>query len=248
MKSFNLFKNNTSWLSYIKTTMYFLILIFLFALIIFFVDSFYTVEMTKAVGIDNQSQKGTIIFNFDVITFPISLTLVLFETFGIVYCLFNLVSWWKSYSKSKGERKTFNFKFCISQTVLFALILIDCCLRLVFVFMNFGKYLGLNDNPNNKAISSVYFGENPLGGFSETDISQSNFGFNTILLILFSIISIAICFIFEKKQVQLFKSELKENTKADVQKHYRELELKKRKREIEKMKKKVAKSNKIKVF
>lgn len=228
--------------------MFVTVVIFLMSLVIFFVDAFYTVDIGKAMAVNDQSQKATAIFQYDSISFPVCFALVLLETIGIIYCLFNLVSWWKSYSKSKGDRKSFNLKFCITQTIMLILILIDCIFRLVFVFSNFNKYLSLNDNQNNKAISSIYFGESPFGGFIETNISQPNFGFNSLLLIIFTIIVFTVCIVFERRQVQLFKSELKENTRADVQMHYRQLELKKRQKEVKRMKKKFAKSNKIKGF
>lgn len=248
MKSFNLFKNNTSWLSYLKSTMFVMCVLFIFSLIIFFIDAFYTADISKAIAVNNSEQIGTTIWQFDSITYVVCLALVVLETVGIVYCLFNLASWWKSYSKSKDKRKEFNLKFCIAQTVMLILILLDCLFRLVFVFSNFNKWQSNNDSTNNVAISSINFAENPFGGFANTDISQANFGFNSILLIVFTIITFTVCLVFDRKQLQLFKSELRENTKADVQMHYRQLELNKRKKEVNRLNKKFAKSNKIKVF
>lgn len=246
MKNFNLFKNNTSWLTSLKMTSVFLGLVSFFSLIIFAVDVAYSVQILKADG--NRTMIADAIFNFDVITYPLSFVLVFFETVAIIYCLFNLYSWWVSYSKSSGNRKKFNYQFCLIQSSLFALILIDCVLRLVFVFANIGNYLTLNDDPNSKAISSIYFGSNPLGAFVETDFSNANFGFNTLIIILLSVPAIVVCYLTELKQVRLFKSELKENTRKDVQAHYRELEMKKRRKQIVKMKNKSKKSKKIKVF
>lgn len=234
MKKFVLFKNNTSWLPSLLVTSLCTAIMFVLGLVVLILDIVYTNEINsdKANNINQENPK----FIFDVIVYPISFVIAIIEVIMAIYLCFNMPIWWRSLRKSTGERKKFNTYFCYPATIFVILILIDGLIRFFYVVGYFSEYL--NNVNGTDALSVINITKDGiLGNFKPTPIKKfGNFGFNTLLLMIFS--GGFFCFVtpFYFIQKIKFKSEREENSKREVQDYYRKLEKEKIRKELNKNK------------
>lgn len=245
MKSFNLFKNNTSWLFSLIWVGVLSCVLFLFSLIILALDIDYSLKSSSGdlgMGTDNLS------FRYDVITYPILFVLAIFEVVIAIYFAFNIPSWWSAMQKSMGKRLVFNKIYVFSSLVLIIILILDSLFRFVYVVSYFNTYLSLNDG-SQSALSTIDLNKYSIFGTfaSSSFLKIGNFGFNPIILFLCTMILASVSLTWYFLQKKWFKSESKENAKAEVQQYYRSLEKNKLKKDIGKYKQKDLK-RKIKTF
>lgn len=241
-KKFVLFKNNTSWLSSLLVSSVFSVVMFILALAILILNTLYSNNPDKIYD-GGASAK----FKFEVIVFPMQFVLSIAEIVIAIYLCFNIPLWWMALKNSMGERKKFNSLFVYVSTPLTILIMLDALFRFFYVIVYFSAYLSSNDATND--ISIIDFNKfGILGSFSTySDRQYGNFGFNTLLLLIFSLLMLVLSLSYHLLQRKKYKSEQAENSKADVQNYYRNLEKEKIRKEMKKHKQKDL-SKKIKTF
>lgn len=235
MKKFNLFKNNSAWLFSLTLVAITAFLVFFLSFILLILNVNYTLQVNSGnsgTGVDN------IVFKNEVIVFPISVVLAVFEIIIAIYYCFNLPSWYMALSKSNGERKKLNSIYFYSISVLTVILLIDALIRFFYVIAYFNLYLSVNDE--GFSISLINISKDSIfGSFNATqNLAYGNFGFNTIIALIISlVITILSCVVYliQKKK---YKSEQHENSKKDVQDFYRALEKDKIKKDLSKQKQK----------
>ncbi len=178
----------------------------------------------------NNSIQNT--FKYDVIAYPMTLVLTIFELVSCIYFIWNYFLWCQSLSKSAGKRRKFNFVVVIFGLVIIVLITIDTLLKLIGTFSCLPSYI-----QNWTGTPSLVVG---------TSRWVTYFMKPYILLgaSLIGGVFFLSAFILQK---QWFKSEIDENSLQSVQNHYRNLEMNKKRSLIKKQKQKDL-SKKIKVF
>lgn len=220
MKSYSTYKNDTSWLHGMLYFALLLMVMFLTSTIIFVYQLLYYANGNK-----NH-------FQYDVVVYPATLVLTVFEVFVIVYFVWNYVLWLKSYLKSFKTRRIFNLIALIFGGIVIIAILFDSILKLISVFSNLPLFI----TKFNDASESLIVGNNWKAFLAKPFIlfSFSLFGF--IFFLIMHII-----------QVKKYKTEDAENSLENVQDHYRKLNMEKKKKIIKKQKHKDL-SKKIRVF
>lgn len=220
MKRYSIYKNDTSWL---HGLLYFALLL----LVMFLVSSIVLVYQLLYYANNNQNH-----FKYDVVVYPTTLVLTIFEVFVVVYFVWNYVLWLKSYIKSFNTRKIFNLISLIIGGIIIFGVLIDCIFKLISIFSNLPLFI----TKFNDSSESLIVGNNLKAFFAKPFIL---FGFSLFGFIFFLIMHII--------QVKKYKTEEKENSLEHVQNHYRKLNMEKKKKIIKKQKHKDL-SKKIRVF
>lgn len=234
MKKFVLFKNNTSWLPSLLVASLCTGTMFVLSLIVLIVDIAYTQAINKY-GSTADITENNINFNYDVIVYPISFVLSIMEIIMAIYLCFNIPIWWKSLSKSIGERKTFNTVFFYPATLMTVLILIDGLIRFFYVVAYASQYFKVA-GVDTLAVINISK-EGILGNFDKTKYKEfGNFGFNSLILLIISLAFFCYSTAFYFLQKIKFKSEKHENSKKEVQDYYRNLEKEKIRKELNKNK------------
>lgn len=239
MKNNSLFKNNSSWLTSLLVISVFSLLLFILSSLVLGFDIAYTNE-SKNNG--NNIGTSNVAFKYDVIIFPVVSILALFELVISVYCMFNIPMWLKSRSSSIDSRKKFNTVFLMIIMPLLIVLSIDAVIRLFYVSIYFADYLKVNDS-SKEALAAINFNDYGIfGTFNKTGdkgiYKYGNFGFNTIILLVTSLILSIHSIVYWFLQKKLFKSEQHENSRDDVRSHYRNLEKEKLRKELTKTKQK----------
>ncbi|MCF0217432.1 MAG: hypothetical protein HUJ42_00095 [Malacoplasma sp.] len=237
-------QHNTNWLSSLGITSIVCFSLAFLGFVVFIIDLIYA-----------SSNPNDPLF-FQLLVFYYSVILTIIELVGCVYFFFNLVSWISSYKKSIGDRKAFNFKFVTIMGVLIILVSIDAIIRIVYAFfglMTVGSYYGQTNASTGQVMNLAIIDLNQEGSiFGNTSnatnmLSIGNFGFNVILLMLFTLVSGSVSLYFYFKQNKLFVSEERENSKKEVKDNYRNLDMIKMKKHLSKHKQKDM-SKRIKAF
>lgn len=219
-KKYSTYKNDTSWLHGLLYFSLFLLVMFLTSTVVMVYQFLYYA---------NKNQNH---FEYDVVVYPITLVLTVFQVFVSVYFIWNYILWLKSYLKSFNTRKIFNLIALIFGGIIIFGILIDLILKLISVFGNLPLFI----TKFNDSSESIVVGNNLKAVFAKPFIlfSLSLFGF--LFFLIMHII-----------QTKKYKTEEQENSLEHVQDHYRKLNMERKKKIIKKQKHKDL-SKKIRVF
>lgn len=222
MKKFNLFKNNTSWISYLIPSFTVSFILLIFSLLIVILNGTFTSEFLKAKQLNNYDNSP--IFKYETIVFPISFILSIYEIIVSIYLLFNFVNWINAFKNSMQKRKKINLLFLFISIPSVIFLTIDSIIRFFYVVGNFNTYLTYaNGREGIGLINYSQYGI--LGTFkSYGSLYFGNFGFNGFILLILSFILSLLFYVFYFFQKFKFKSEFDENSKEDVQNFYRKLE------------------------
>lgn len=220
MKKYSIYKNDTSWL---HGLLYFSLLL----LVMFLVS---TIVMVYQVLYYSNGSKNH--FEYDVVVYPTTLVLTIFQVFSSVYFVWNYILWLKSYLKSFNTRKIFNLIALIFGGIVLFGVLIDCVLKLISIFSNLPLFI----TKFNDASESLIVGNNWKALFGKP-----------FILLGFSLFGFIFFLIMHVIQLKKYKTEETENSLKDVQDHYRKLSMEKKKKIIKKQKHKDL-SKKIRVF
>lgn len=242
----NLFKDNTIWLRSLLPSIGCFSILFLLSIILLALNASYTNQLKAAIG----NEANNVTFESNILTYPISIVLVLFETIITFYLCFNYISWFMSYKMAFESRKKFNFGFFILSSVVVGILLLDAFIRIIYVFVGIPAWNVTNDSGN--TLSSIdYSLYSVFGSFSvQNGLSIGNFGFNTIILFFLSLIGLVGFFAYWYFQKKIYVSEYKENQLDSVQDNFRKINQDKIKRglRVNKKHKKLSIDNSIKVF
>ncbi len=215
-------RNNTNWLSYLGLSSVISGFILFMGLIVFILSAVYSAGDKK-----NQD----FVFGLNLVTFYYSLIIAAIELFACVYFCSNYYYWILAYRKSFGKRKTFNLTFISIMGPIYILMAIDSIIRIFYVVAGLvivSGYVGYSSNGDPISFATIDFSKTGsiFGNFSKNGnyLSQGNFGFNSVILIVLMIVSLIVLLTFYFNQNKKFISEERENSLKEVKQNYRQID------------------------
>ena len=226
MRSQSLYRVNTSWLQGLLFFSLLSLVMFLLSCGILIINIIFWSA--------KQKDPEILSYEYDTIAFPIILVSSVFLVFCLVYFIWNYITWIMSYIKSPpknndNNRKLFNFVAILFGGIIILTYIADLFIKAIGVVKRVPDYFG-----NNPTIYVFCFG-------------WQNWEMLPFFLMTSSFIGFVFFLVMHFLQIKFYKSEIHENSRDDVQEHYRNIESKKQRKSIKKYKQKDL-SKKIRVF